>query len=64
MKAWVIALAIVLFCEGAMVAIMPQKWQETMRQITEMPPQVLRRVGSIMVAAAFLIVALMLWSES
>lgn len=63
MSPWLLALALVLFMEGAVIAIAPKQWQQTMRQITMLPAATLRRVGSTLVAMAFVIVLMMWWSQ-
>ena len=63
MSPWWLALALVLFMEGAVIAIAPRKWQQAMRQMTTLPPRTLRRFGAFLVVLAFLLLAIMLWSR-
>lgn len=64
MSPWLLAAVIILFFEGAIIAIAPEKWQQTMRQITQLPPAVLRKVACILVACAFLLLFLLRWMQS
>ncbi|AXM45470.1 DUF2065 domain-containing protein [Dichelobacter nodosus] len=61
MSIWWLSLALLLFCEGAVIAIAPKQWQNAMRQLTALPPQILRRMGIALVSGAFMIVGLMLY---
>lgn len=56
MSPWILAVAISLFFEGMMIALAPEKWQQVMRQLTELPPARLRKLGGYMVAGAFAMV--------
>lgn len=58
-----LAIALVLFMEGAVIAIAPKKWQQVMRQITTLPLQTLRFFGTSLVTLAFLLLLLMMWSQ-
>lgn len=62
MSPWLLAAVIVLFFEGIVIAVAPEKWQQTMRQITELPPERLRTVGCGLVAAAFILLLFMRWA--
>ncbi|MBV7434204.1 DUF2065 domain-containing protein [Cardiobacteriaceae bacterium TAE3-ERU3] len=52
MSAWLLAMVIVLFFEGAMIGIAPDTWKRSMRQLTEMPSATLRKIGLTMAAVA------------
>lgn len=60
MSSWLLAIALVLFLEGAVIAIAPRLWQESMRQLTTLPHTTLRKFGAVMVAAAFLVLLVMI----
>ncbi len=64
MKPWLLAIALVLFMEGAVIAIAPRKWQQAMRQMLSLSPRTLRRLGAFLVILAFLLLILLLWSEA
>lgn len=50
------AFALVLIIEGLLPALMPQRWRETMRSLSEADPGVIRIVGVVsMLAGAFLL---------
>lgn len=61
MSPWLLAAVIVLFFEGIVIAVAPEKWQQTMRQITELPPERLRKIGCGLVAGAFVLLFLLRW---
>jgi len=48
-------IGLVLILEGLPYAASPESMQRWLRQILEMPPQQLRRVGIIAMAAGFLL---------
>lgn len=57
---WLLALVIVLFFEGAVLGIAPRAWQQAMRQLSELPPERLRRMGLAMSGAAVVLLLLIL----
>ncbi|MDX8402133.1 MAG: DUF2065 domain-containing protein [Mariprofundaceae bacterium] len=50
------ALGLVLVLEGAFYALVPERMQEMMRQLQQVPPQVLRLAGLASVGAGWLVV--------
>lgn len=58
---WLLALVIVLFFEGAILGLAPRAWQQAMRQLAELPPENLRRMGLAMSATAIVLLLLLLW---
>lgn len=61
MSPWLLSLVIVLFFEGLMLGISPKKWQETMRQLTELPTETIRRIGLSMIVVAFVLLFVLYW---
>lgn len=61
MNVWILATIVILFVEGLMLAINPDLWKRTMRQITELPSRNIRRVGVTLISAAFALLFLSLW---
>ena len=60
MNAWLLAIVIVLFFEGAMIGIAPDTWKKNMRQLIEMPSRLLRKVGIAMALVALLLMLISL----
>lgn len=60
---WLLALVMVLFFEGAMLGLAPRAWQQAMRQLIELPPQRLRRIGLAMSGTAVVLLLLLLWMK-
>lgn len=58
---WLLALVIVLFFEGVMLGLAPRAWQRAMRQLLELPPENLRRIGLAMSGVAIVLLLLLLW---
>ena len=58
---WLLALVIVLFFEGAILGLAPRAWQQAMRQLAELLPENLRRMGLAMSATAIVLLLLLLW---
>lgn len=59
---WLLALVIVLFFEGAVLGLAPRAWQQAMRQLAELPPENLRRIGLAMSGAALLLLLVLMWT--
>lgn len=51
-----IAIGLVLFLEGLFYALIPARMQDMMRQLVDLPPDVLRRAGLVAAAAGVFIV--------
>lgn len=58
---WLLALIIVLFFEGAVLGLAPRAWQQAMRQLAELPPENLRRIGLGMSGVAVVLLFLLMW---
>nr|WP_136252719.1 DUF2065 domain-containing protein [Ningiella ruwaisensis] len=43
------ALCLLLIFEGIGPLVLPNKWQQFMREMSEQPPEVLRRIGGVLV---------------
>lgn len=61
MSVWFLAFIIVLFFEGAMLAVAPQAWQNLMREMTRLPPERIRRIGLSMTIIAIVLLFLSKW---
>lgn len=61
---WILSLIIILFCEGLMLGINPELWQRTMRQMTNLPPTNLRKIGLSMISVAFILLILIYWRHA
>ena len=62
MTIWWLSLALMLLCEGALIGIAPAAWRRTIKQISALPDQTLRRIGLGMATVALLIVTLLYWA--
>lgn len=60
---WLLALVIVLFFEGAVLGLMPRAWQQAMREMSQMPPERLRRIGLVLSGTAIVLLILLLWMD-
>ncbi len=61
MNVWILACVIVLFFEGAMLAVAPKAWQKMMWDLLQLPAEKLRKIGFTMTITAVLLIFLMKW---
>lgn len=58
MKVWLLASALMLFFEGFLLSVAPERWKSIMKELIKLPSGHLRRIGLALSAGAVVLLAL------